>query len=73
VGLFFACKAIQLLSDALTAYATYKYEGVVLMDYATVKKLNSEVLFWWVYLMAFSLSFFAITGSMWDPSIKTTF
>jgi len=73
VVLFFVCKAIQFINDALTAYATYKYEGIVLLDYATVKKLKSEVMFCWVTLMAVSLNFIHLTLSMWDPSIKLLF
>ena len=73
VGLFFACKAIQFLTDALTAFVTYKYEGIVLLEYATVKTLNSEVFSWWVVLISASGVFLNATGNLYDPSIKTVF
>jgi len=69
--LFVVCKAIQVLNDALTAYVVFKYEGIVLMEYAT--KLKSEVFFWWDTLMTAALVFIGITGSMWDPAIKPMF
>jgi len=73
VALFVVCKAIQFLTDALTAVVAYKYEGIVLLEYATVKTLNSEVFSWWVMLISASCVFLSATGSLYDPSIKTLF
>ena len=70
VVLFFVCKAIQVLSDALAAFVIYKYEGIVLFEHATVKKLQPEVFFLLVTLLGCSLSFLPIVGNLWDPNIR---
>jgi len=72
LGLFFVCKAIQYLNDALTAYVVFKYEGIVLLEYASVKKLKSQVFFWWVSLMLVII-FLSFTGGAYDPAIKPPF
>jgi len=68
--LFFACKAIQVLNDALIAFVINKYERIHIVEYVPVKTLKREVLFWWVTLFGVSFAFLRITGNMWDPSIK---
>jgi len=69
IVLFFVCTAIRTLSNALAAFVIYKYEGIVLVEHATVKKLQPEVLFLLVTLFAATLPFLSIVGNMWDPNI----
>jgi len=71
--LFFICKAIQVLGNALAAFVTYKYEGILLVERATVKNLKSEVCFWLVTLLIPYLGFLRIAGNAWDPNIKQNF
>jgi len=70
--LFFLCKVIQVLGNALAALVTYKYEGILLIEYATVKNLKPHVLFLVIVCLGFSIPFLWITGNMWDPTIRST-
>jgi len=68
--LFLVCKTIQVLGISLAALVTYKYEGILLVEYATMKTLKPDVLFLFFVMFGLSIPFLSIAGSMWDPAIK---